>query len=84
MRDTTSCTTSETFLNIRTPKNCFKYPKIWTINFSHRKIHPKIVGWMANSEDTDITAPDLGLHGLPRPASPKTYDHSGKLTTRNM
>ena len=32
---------------------------------------------MANSVDPDQTAPDLGLHCLPRHICPKTLDHYG-------
>ena len=34
---------------------------------------------MANSIDPDQTAPDLGLHCLPRHICPKTLDHYGRI-----
>ena len=34
---------------------------------------------MANSVDPDQTAPDLGLHCLPRQICLKTWDHYGRL-----
>ena len=44
-------------------------------------ISPKDADRMANSADPDQTAPeqsDLGLHCLPRPVYPKTWDHYGR------
>ena len=41
-----------------------------------RAFSQKDANGIANSEDTDQTAP-LGLHCLLRPICPKTYDHYG-------
>ena len=38
----------------------------------HRVMSPKDADRMANSVDPDQTAPDLGLHCLPRPVCRKT------------
>ena len=60
-------------------KRCI-YPKIWTMWFHHNVMHPKDADRMANSVDTDQTAPsqtaqsDLHLHCLPRPVCLKTSD----------
>ena len=41
-------------------------------------MHPKDAAGIANSVDPDQEQSDLGLHCLPRPICPKTYDHYGK------
>ena len=41
----------------------------------HTLICPKDAEGMANSVDPGQTAPDLGLHCLPRPVCPKTYHY---------
>ena len=38
-------------------KNCCNWPKIWTMSFYHRLIHPKDVDGMKNSVDSDQTTP---------------------------
>ena len=40
--------------------------------FTIHVLRPKDADRMANSVDPDQTAPDLGLHSLPRPICPKT------------
>ena len=40
-------------------------------------MHPNGEDRMANSVDPDQEQSDLGLHCLPRPICPKTYDHYG-------
>ena len=45
---------------------------------------PKDADLMANSVGSDQTAPlgsYLGLHSLPRPFCPKTWEHYGKTET---
>ena len=47
---------------------------------NHSVMHPNGEDRMANSVDPDQTVEeqsDLGLHCLPRPIRPKTYDHYG-------
>ena len=51
---------------------CCNHSKIWTMWLYHRVMSPKDADGMANSEDPDQTAPDLGLHCLPRHIRPKT------------
>ena len=60
-----------------TQKLCCNHPKIRTRWLFHRVLHPKAAYGIANSEDPDQTAPDLGLHCLPSPICPKTKDHYG-------
>ena len=62
-------------------KLCCNLPKIQTKKPNLRLFCQKDVNGIANSVDPDQTAPkeqsDLGLHCLPRPICPKTYDHYG-------
>ena len=51
--------------------------KIHTKRLNHSVMHPNGEDRMANSVDPDQTA-DLGLHCLPRPIRPNTYDHYSK------
>ena len=57
--------------NFLTPK-MFGVVTLQTKRLYHRVMHPKDADSIANSEDPDQTAPDLGLHYLPRPICPKT------------
>ena len=52
-----------------TQKICCNHSKIWTMWLYHRVMSPNDADGMANSVDSDQTAPqsDLGLHCLPRP-----------------
>ena len=43
---------------IRTPQNCYNYPKILVMWFYHRVMCPKGAGGMANSVDPDLTSLD--------------------------
>ena len=56
------------FLNIQTPEKIaaiiLKFERCGSY---HRIMSPKDADEMANSVDPDQTAPDLGLHCLPRP-----------------
>ena len=49
---------------------CCNLPKIQTKRLNLRVFCQNGANGIANSED-----PDLGLHCLPRPICPKTYDH---------
>ena len=40
-------------------------------------MHPKDAEGIANSVDPDQTAPPLGLHCLPTPVCPKTWENYG-------
>ena len=42
--------------------------------FCHTVMHPKDAARMANSEDPDQTAPNMGLHCLARPVCPKNLE----------
>ena len=44
------------------------------VSFYYRLIGPKDADGMANGVDPDQQS-DLGLHCLPRPVCPKTYEH---------
>ena len=59
------------FLNIRTPrKYCYNYPKIGTVSFYYPLMGPKkSSAGIANTVDLNQTAPDLGLHCLPKHVS---------------
>ena len=51
----------------------------------HNVISPKDANGMAISIDPDQSEQsDLGLHCLPRPNGPKTYDHYGNLPKSNL
>ena len=52
-------------------RNCCNSPKIQTKRPNLRVFCQKHANGIANSEDPDQTAPDLGLHCLPRPICPK-------------
>ena len=58
-------------------KICCNLPKIQTKISNLRVFHPKHANGKANSEDPDQTAPQSGLHCLPRHVCPKTLDHYG-------
>ena len=55
-----------------TQKICCNHSKIWTLWLYQRVTSPNDADGMANSVDSDQTAPDLGLHCLPRSVCPKT------------
>ena len=61
--------------NLDTQNICCNYPKILTMWLYHSVMHQKDVDEIAYSVGPDQEQSDLGLHCLPRPACPKTWDH---------
>ena len=63
-------------------KLCCNLPNIPTKRPNLSVFRQKDANGIANSEDSDQTAPqgqsDLGLHCLPRPVCPKTFGHYGR------
>ena len=62
-----------------TRKICCNHSKIWTTRLYVRVMLPIDADRIANCVDPDQTAPDLGLHCLPRPVCPKPVIQSDKI-----
>ena len=62
----------------RHTKKCCYYPKILTVWFYYRVMHPKDADRVANSVNLDQEQSDLGLYCLPWPGCLKTESFTNK------